>query len=81
MPEVLLFIHGNRFLRNKIKLTKNPCSDQRAPDCHLLSQFNYFQILASEGVIIWFNIPFIINLVKIFILKLKIFLKNRLKFI
>ena len=53
MLEILIFIHSNIFLMNKIRikslLTKNPTLNQRKPDLHLLSQFQYCQVFVGSG--------------------------------
>ena len=47
MQEISIVIDRNRFLMNKIRLllTKKSRSDQRDPDLHLLSLFQYCHIL------------------------------------
>ena len=76
MPEILIFIDGNKSLMNKIKIIiyEKSLSDRRDPNLCLLSQFSSNLIFVGVGIM-WFNIAFIISLFwkKNLILKRKIF--------
>ena len=55
MPDILILIHGNRFLMNKIKnqiiISKKSCSDQKEFSFHL-SQVLFCQLFVVVDVII-----------------------------
>ena len=60
MSGILILVHGNRFLINKIDLlsTKKFFSERKDSDLHLLCEFQNWHLFLGVGVCIWFNIPF-----------------------
>ena len=52
MLEILIRIHGNKFLKNKIKLLKKSHSDWKNPDLHSIRYFQYCRAFVGVGVII-----------------------------
>ena len=60
MPEIVILIHGNRSLIDKI-INEKCCSERRDLDLYLLSQFHYCQVFVDAVLIKRLNIPLIMT--------------------